>query len=65
MILKAIWVATNYMCSKKLKAALPDGSPHYEQDNIELGDSLRGQLYSLSPATIDRWLMPYREKNTA
>ena len=64
MILKAIWVATNYMCSKKLKAALPSWLPHYEQENIELGDNLRGQLYSLSSATIDRWLMPYREEKT-
>jgi hypothetical protein len=62
MILKTLWVATDHMCSKKLKAALPNGLPHDEQEHGEFCDPLRGQLYSLSPATIDRWLMPYRKE---
>ncbi len=60
--LKAIWLATNQMCSKKLKVALPDWLPHYEREKGVLSDSLRGQLHCLSPATIDRWLAPYREE---
>src|SRR5688572_4063485 len=30
-VLKAIWLATGQMCSKKLNAALPDWLPYYEQ----------------------------------
>jgi hypothetical protein len=60
VVLKAIWLATNQMCSKKLKAALPEWLPHYEQEAGALSDSLRGQLQRLSPATLDRWLAPYR-----
>jgi hypothetical protein len=61
--LKAIWLATNQMCSKKLKAALLEWLPHYEQEQGLLAGSLRGQLYSLSAATIDRWLAPYKDEN--
>lgn len=63
-ILKAIWLATDCMGSKKLKAALPDWLPHYQPEKGLLSDSLRGQLHSLSPATIDRWLAPYRNEET-
>lgn len=59
-VLKAIWLATDQMCSKKLKAAIVEWLPHYESEQGLLNDSVRGQLYSLSPATIDRWLKPYR-----
>jgi hypothetical protein len=61
--LKVIWRASEQMCSKKLKAALPEWLPHYEQENEVFSDSVRGQFYSLSSATIDRWLAPYREEN--
>jgi hypothetical protein len=62
-ILKELWVATDQLCSKKLKAALPDWLPFYEIEKGSLSDVLRGQLYSLSPSTIDRWLEPYRDEN--
>lgn len=60
-VLKELWLATGCMGSKKLKAALPDWLPHYFCEKRELTDSLRGQLYSLSAATIDRWLAAYRD----
>jgi hypothetical protein len=60
--LKAIWFASDQMCSKRLKAVLPQWIPHYEEENGMLDDSIRGQLLSLSPATIDRLIKPIRIK---
>jgi hypothetical protein len=61
--LKTIWLASEQLCSKKLKVALPLWIPHYETEYGVLEELLRGQLYSLSPATIDRWLAPYKDEN--
>lgn len=61
--LKTIWLGTGQMCSKKLKAALPEWLPSYEEEKGLLPDHLRDQLCNLSPATLDRWLAPYREEN--
>ena len=58
--LKAIWIATDYMCSKRLKAALCEWVKHYEEEQGLLDDAIRGQLYALSAATIDRLLKPIR-----
>jgi hypothetical protein len=60
--LKAIWLATDQMCSKKLKVALYEWLPHYETENGLLDDVTRSQLYKISPATIDRLLEPVRIK---
>src|SRR5262245_60468563 len=45
-ILTELWVATDQLCSKKLKAALPNWFPFYEIEKGSLSDILRGQLYS-------------------
>jgi hypothetical protein len=58
--LKAIWFAADQICSKKLKVAIQEWLPHYEIEQGLLDDSIRGQLYSLSPSTIDRILKPVR-----
>jgi hypothetical protein len=58
--LRAIWLASDLVCSKKLKVALYEWLPHYEKENVELDDVTRGQLYTISPATIDRILKPLR-----
>lgn len=58
--LKAIWLATDQMCSKRLKVALREWLPHYEKENGNLDDAIRFQLYGISPATIDRLLKPLR-----
>lgn len=60
--LKAIWLATDQMCSKRLKVALYEWLPHYEKENGLLDDVTRGLLYAISPATIDRLLKPVRIK---
>jgi hypothetical protein len=55
--LKRIWLATDQMCSKRLKAALPLWLPHYDE---ELSEEVKKHLLSMSPATIDRLLKPLR-----
>ncbi|MBS0350462.1 MAG: hypothetical protein JSR33_04595 [Proteobacteria bacterium] len=57
-ILKTIWLATDQLCSKRLKVALPEWLPHYEQEYGRLEVELKSQLCHLSPATIDRLLKP-------
>jgi hypothetical protein len=59
-ILKTIWLATDQLCSKLLKAALPEWMDFYEQTHQPLSASLRAQLLTISPAQIDRLLRPLR-----
>ena len=58
--LKRIWFATDQMCSKKLKAAIPLWLPFYEQQYSPVNEQVRTQLHTMSPATIDRLLQPVR-----
>jgi len=61
--LKRVWFACDQMCSKKLKAALPEWLPHYESAYEKLDESVYQQLLSLSHSTIDRLLKPIRVKS--
>lgn len=61
--LKEIWFASDQACSKKLKVIIQEWLPHYENKHGLLDDLIRGQLYSISPATIDRILKPIRLKH--
>lgn len=58
--LKTIWIATDYLCSKRLKSALSEWIEPYESEHGLLNGVIRGQLYAMSPATIDRLLKPLR-----
>jgi len=58
--LQAIWLATDQMCSKRLKVAIREWLPHYEKEQGDLDDITRGQLYAISPPTIDRLLKSLR-----
>jgi hypothetical protein len=58
--LKRIWFATDQMCSKKLKAAIPLWLPFYEQEYSLVNEHVKTQLHTMSPATIDRLLQPVR-----
>jgi hypothetical protein len=58
--LKNIWLASDQACSKRLKAIIRNWMPSYEEQYGLLDDAIRGQLFSLSPATIDRLLKPFR-----
>ena len=50
------------MCNKRLKSAIGEWLPHYEKEYGYLPDNIRGQLYAVSPATIDRRLKPLQVK---
>ena len=58
-LLKHIWLATDQMCSKRLKAAIPLWLPHLDEMP---SSKTYAQLLAISPSTIDRLLKPYRIK---
>jgi hypothetical protein len=58
--LKAIWLLSEQMCSKRLKAALPLWLPFYEVEHGPLPRAVRTKLLRISPATMDRLLRPVR-----
>jgi hypothetical protein len=60
--LTKIWLSTNQMCSKKLKAALPIWLPFYEDGYGKLSEETRSHLLKMSSATIDRLLKPCKIK---
>jgi len=60
--LKFLWLQSEQMCSKRLKAALPLWLPFYEQKQGTLTPSVRKKLLRISPATIDRLLQKTRAR---
>jgi len=60
LALKRIWFASDQMCSKKLKAAIPLWLPFYETVYKALTPETQDKLLSISAATIDRVLKPVR-----
>ena len=58
--LKRIWFASDQMCSKKLKAAIPLWLPFYETVYKALTPETQDKLLTISAATIDRVLKPVR-----
>jgi len=58
-IVEEIWLATNRLCSKLLKAALPTWLPHYLK-NHRVRPEVAEKVLSISPATIDRLLKTTR-----
>lgn len=61
--LKIIWLATNQMCSKKLRAALPLWLPFYAEKYGLLPKDVLEKLLKISPATIDRLLKSFKAKH--
>jgi len=59
--LKKIWFATDQMCGKRLKAALPLWLPHYKQA-YELDEEINKKLVTISARTLDRLLHELRVK---
>ena len=59
-VLKAIWLASDQLCSKLLKAALPEWLEHYERRAVPLPEAFKKKLRAISPAQIDRLLRPAR-----
>lgn len=58
--LRTIWLFSDFMCSKKLKSAIPDWLPYYEKEHGALDERTRNQLHTISPSTIDRLLKVWR-----
>ena len=58
--LKAIWLHALQPCGLRLKAALPDWLPAYEEDHRRLNPDVRRALLGASRATLDRLLQPAR-----
>jgi hypothetical protein len=63
--LKALWLLSEQMCSKRLKAALPIWLPFYEQAHGPLDPVVRQKLVGISPAAIDRLLKKIRARYPA
>jgi hypothetical protein len=61
--LKAIWLLSEQLCSKLLRAALPLWLDHYEQQYGTLPVEVRAKLLTISPAQIDRLLRPVRVRH--
>lgn len=59
-VLKVIWLASDQLCSKLLKAALPEWLGYYERQHAPLADDVKEKLRAISPAQIDRLLRPAR-----
>lgn len=59
-VLKAVWLTSDQLCSKLLKAALPHWLEHYERNRAPLPEAFKGKLLAISPAQIDRLLRPSR-----
>ena len=62
-VLKAFWLASDQLCSKRLQAALPECPPHYEALHRPLTAEVRKKLLAISPAQIDRLLRPVRVRH--
>lgn len=59
--LRMTWKYTNYMCSKRLKAALPEWLPYLIQDQPSVfTDDVVDRLLQVSTGTIDRRLKSFR-----
>jgi hypothetical protein len=59
-VLKSIWLASDQLCSKLLKAALPQWLEHHEGRTAPLPEAFKEKLLAISPAQIDRLLRPSR-----
>ena len=59
-VLKELWRKTNLPCAKRLVAIIPLWLPHY--DSYVLEQEVTDKLLSISAATIDRILKPFRAR---
>jgi hypothetical protein len=58
--LRRIWLASDQLCGKRLKVALPLWLPHYEAEHGALPEAVRAGLLAASASTLDRLLKPAR-----
>jgi hypothetical protein len=62
-VLKAVWLASDQLCSKLLKPALPLWLEHYERRSAPLTEAFKKKLLAISPAQLDRLLKPVRVRH--
>jgi transposase InsO family protein len=62
-VLKAVWLASDQLCSKLLQAALPEWLHYYERSHPRLSRAMKEKLLRISPAQIDRLLKPLRVRH--
>jgi hypothetical protein len=62
--LRPIWQATDYACSQRLVAMLPEWIPAYEQYERRMPAEVREKLLLASGRTLDRLLEPLRGEET-
>src|SRR2546428_1349380 len=55
-VLKAIWLASDQLCSKLLKAALPEWIESHQRARAALPEAFKEKILKISPAQIDRLL---------
>lgn len=55
-VLKAVWLASDQLCSKLLRAALPEWLEHQQRRCAPLPEAFKEKLLKISPAQIDRLL---------
>lgn len=58
--LRRIWLASDQLCGKRLKVALPLWLPHYEAEHGALPEAVRAGLLAASASTLDRLLKAAR-----
>jgi len=63
-VLKAIWLASDQLCSKLLKAALPEWLEHYERSSAPIPEAFKEKILKISPAQIDRLLRRVRVQHS-
>jgi len=59
-VVKALWLASDQLCGKRLAPALVLWLPYYERREGRLPVRLRRKVLAASPATLDRLLEPAR-----
>jgi hypothetical protein len=63
--LKQVWETMDYICGKRLAAALPEVVPRLvDLGELEVGPDVRDKLLRASSSTLDRLLGPERRKYT-
>lgn len=60
--LRQVWREMEYRASKLIKADLPVWLPSIEKNNAPFETSVHERLLTISAATIDRYLKPYKVK---
>jgi hypothetical protein len=62
-VLKHVWLASDQLCGKLLKAALPEWLEHPERRGAPLPEAIKKKLLAVSPAQMDRLLRPARVRH--